>query len=390
MSKSQIDIISELLLQYSAGNYSYQGEISDKVNEYDMIISGINMLGEELEASNVSTEYFSSIFNSVADMVIITDENGFLIDRNISAAQKLGVDNIISPKLHLDDLLFPKRTFESITDTLKSNSIFRKERVLKGVDGIIYGEIAAAKILDRNKNFTGYLVSITDISQEKENEKIILRTIFTTQQNEQKRVADNLHDSLGQELAMAKLMVSNLKNHTGQNEKCLELITTCEEMLDTSISNLRSICYNLMPSVLTRGGLAIALGDMVDKLNKPEDFDVQFDCHPNFGRLDTDLEIVIYRIAQEFISNMIKHSTATKLLIALGIDETENKISLLMKENGQGFDIKMIERVGENRGIQNIQSKTKAFNGDLDINSEVGCGTSIHVKFPIPPFDEKN
>ena len=87
---------------------------------------------------------------------------------------------------------------------------------------------------------------------------------------------------------------------------------------------------------------------------------------------------------------MIKHSTATKLVIALGIDETENKISLLMKENGQGFDIKMIERVGENRGIQNIQSKTKAFNGDLDINSEVGCGTSIHVKFPIPPFDEKN
>ncbi|MEZ4922911.1 MAG: histidine kinase [Crocinitomicaceae bacterium] len=294
MSQKQIDIISELLLQYSAGNYSYQGDISDHVNEFDMIISGINMLGEELEASNVSIEYFSSIFNSVTDLVLITDETGMLLDMNLSAEQSLDLLRSQLHKIHFDTLLKDSGIFDNITQELSLNQkIISIEAILSGKEQEIYGQIFCTKILDRKKNFNGYLISIKDITQEKENEKIILKTIFTAQQNEQKRVADNLHDSLGQELSMTKLMISNLRNYAGQDEKCLDLISTCEEMLDTSIQNLRTICYNLMPSVLIRGGLTNAMSDMVDKLEKQDQFEVNFRCDPKLDRMNSDLEIVI-------------------------------------------------------------------------------------------------
>ncbi|MEZ4922912.1 MAG: ATP-binding protein [Crocinitomicaceae bacterium] len=95
-------------------------------------------------------------------------------------------------------------------------------------------------------------------------------------------------------------------------------------------------------------------------------------------------------MVQEFISNMIKHSSATELTIELNINDNNNTIELLLSENGQGFDIKKLNRLGENRGYENLKSKTKAFNGTLNISSEIGMGTTVKVKFPIIPFDEKN
>jgi PAS domain S-box-containing protein len=390
VSKSQIDIISELLLQYSAGNYSYQGEISDHVNEYDMIISGINMLGEELKETTVSNDFFSSIFNGVTDLIVITDQSGKIIQMNKSAIDSLGIADGNYNLSSFDDLIEGKGVFDMIKEELQTKEEFSTQISFSGETSIKHGETSATKILNRSRKFNGYLITITDITGKIENEKLILKTIFSTQQTEQKRVADNLHDSLGQELSMTKLMISNLRNHATHNEKCLELIATCESMLDTSISNLRSICYNLMPGVLKRGGVSLALRDLAEKLDKQGEFNVVFDCSPSINRMDSDLEIVIFRIAQEFISNMIKHSSADKLTIALGLDEKENKISLLLKENGQGFDLQKSELLRGGRGIQNIQSKTKAFNGELDIKSQIGIGTSLHVKFPIIPHYEED
>jgi PAS domain-containing protein len=90
MEKSQIDEISDLLLSYSAGHYHVKGEVSENFDEIDMIISGINMLGEELRSTNVSKEYFSSIFNAVTDLVMVADENGILLDLNESVGNVLG------------------------------------------------------------------------------------------------------------------------------------------------------------------------------------------------------------------------------------------------------------------------------------------------------------
>ena len=392
MSKKQIDEISNLLLEYSAGNYGFQGKISDSVDELDMIISGINMLGEELESTNVSRDYFSSIFNAVTDLVMIIHENGLITDINKAAEEALGVEASVLGNIQLDDYLLKEKIVSKVKTSLDSGLIaVTLERKLKGAEGnVIHGQFTCSTILDRFGKFQGYLISIKDITEQKENEKVILKTIFTTQQSEQKRVADDLHDSLGQELSMTKLMISNLKNLTESNPKSLELISTCTEILDSSIKHLREICFNLMPSVLTRGGLNMAISDMVRKLEVHDQLQVSFEKNATIDRMDADLEIVMYRIAQEFINNMIKHAEATTLIIELNLEEKENKVSLLLKDNGKGFEMQRLDRIGENRGYQNLQSKVKAFNGELLMESAIGKGTSTFVKFPILPYHEED
>ena len=391
MSQHQIEEISNLLLEYSAGNYAYQGTISEKVDELDMVIAGINMLGEELLSTNVSKDYFSSIFNAVTDLVIIADQSGVLSDCNRSTEEALGFEFTEKTKIELDSLILNEQIFNKIRQALDSGLKFvTLEAKLKGASRTIIGQFTCSSILDRFEKFRGYLISIKDVTDQKENEKLILKTIFSTQQSEQKRVADDLHDSLGQELSMTKLMISNLRKLNQGNEKSLELIATCTDILDNSIKHLREICYNLMPNVLTRGGLNMAISDMVNKLTIQNKLKVEFQKNIEIDRMDEDLEIVMYRIAQEFINNMLKHANASKLEIVLSVEENEQKVSLYLKDNGKGFDMTKLNRIGENRGYQNLQSKVKAFNGELRMHSEPGKGTSTFVKFPLLPYHEEN
>ena len=186
--EEQIAEISNLLLEYSAGNYEYQGDISDQVNELDMIISGINMLGEELLSTNVSKEYFSSIFNAVTDLVLIIGEQGNLLDVNKAAEERLEISRDNLQDLHIDQLVLSP-IFDTIQTELINGSghSFVKEEILQSASNTtIYGLFTCSKIIDRFGVFKGYLISIKDITEQKENEKVILKTIFTTQQREQK------------------------------------------------------------------------------------------------------------------------------------------------------------------------------------------------------------
>lgn len=384
MQKSQIDEISDLLLSYSAGAYHVKGRISDKYDEIDMIISGINMLGEELRSTNVSKEYFSSIFNAVTDLVFVVDEKGSIKDVNQAVSNILNYSH--------DDLLnsnivsFFKEdqagTFNIIKKALlKFGGNFVIESVLQKEGGeVVYGLFSCSKLVDRLGEFSGYLISVKDISAQKENEKLILKTIISTQGAEQRRVADDLHDSLGQELSMAQLMLSNFGRFEVEDKEFYNLLELCNEILDNSISHLREICFGLMPNVLVKGGLELALEELVGKLQASDKIEVDFVCAENFPRLFSELEIVIYRIVQEFINNMIKHSNADGLNIYL--IEQEDQIELTLSENGQGFDMTKLDNIRENRGLSNIRTKVTAYNGSYDINSMPGKGTELWVKFP--------
>ena len=384
MEKSQIDEISDLLLSYSAGHYHVKGEVSEKFDEIDMIISGINMLGEELRSTNVSKEYFSSIFNAVTDLVMVADEKGVLLELNESVGNVLGYEQEELLGSSIFKILNPlnQQIFNNLKKELAKNIknfIFEAE-LIKYNQELVYGLFTCSKIFDRAGNFNGYLISVKDITAQKENEKLILKTIISTQGAEQRRVADDLHDSLGQELSMAQLMLSNFHRFKVEDKEFYNLLELCNDILNTSVVHLRDICFDLMPNVLVKGGLASAVEMLIGKLEKSEKMQIDFVCTEKFPRLLPELEIVIYRIIQEFINNMIKHSIADNLKIHL--IEHEKKVEIKLLENGQGFDLAKLENVGENRGMNNIKTKVLAYNGQYKIKSEALKGTELWLEFP--------
>lgn len=390
MQKSQIDEISNLLLSYSAGDYHVKGEISENFDDIDMIISGINMLGEELLSTNVSKEYFSSIFNAVTDLVIVLNEKGEIQDANLPVVKMSGKTHEQLLGLPLSTLLNnPKsRLFREIKSHLRheENHYVVESELLNKDNEIIYGALTCSKIFDRFDRFSGYLISIKDITAQKENEKLILKTILSTQSAEQRRVADDLHDSLGQELSMAQLMLSNLNRFQVDDQEYYNLLELCNEILETSIRRLREICFDLMPNVLVKGGIELAVETLVGKLQNLDKIKVDFVSTENFPRLFSELEIVIYRIIQEFINNMIKHADAD--LLQINLIEHDKTVEITLAENGIGFDLKKLEKVRENRGLSNIKTKVLAYNGQYELKSEIGKGTELWVEFPKKEKDE--
>jgi len=387
ISRSQLEEISNLLLAYSAGEYHVKGKISANVDELDMIISGINMLGEELQATNVSRDFFLSIFNSVSDFVFIVNDDGKLIDVNKAVCDFFNFDSEAAINQTFSDFVSDSDSgiFKIIQNKLQSKQdIFRKEITLKSSgDKIIYGACTSTIIYDRFGKFNGYLVIIKDITEQKEKENLILRTIISTQQNEQKRVASDLHDAFGQELSMVRLMVANLIQHKQDDKHYLQIAKTCIEMLDNASKHLREICFDIMPSVLIKGGLTEGVKLLVNQLKVQNVIQVDFSYSKNFPRINPDVEIASYRIIQEFVNNMIKHAKAKKLVIKL-LFTKPNEFTIQLIDDGIGFNINQrISDGREHRGLQNIHSKVKAYNGTCMLESSPGKGTQLIIQFPI-------
>lgn len=383
MSTNQYDEISRLLLAYSAGEYDYKGSVSNDVNDLDMIISGINMLGEELLSTNVSRDFFLSIFNTVADLVFVVDKEGAIVDVNRAVEELLGQSQKKLKSQSIELYFDSPSTFMRIKDHLgKEENIYSFEsNLVEAKRRLIIGSFTATKLFDRAGEFNGYLIAVRDITEQKLHEQQIMQTIFSTQQKEQKRVADDLHDSLGQELSMTKLMLTNLQKFGKENPEFMELLTMCQEMLDGSIAHLREVCFDLMPNVLIQGGLSRALEDLVERLDALDKIQVELNIDDDFPRLSIDLEIVVYRMVQEFINNMIKHSSATKLFVNL-YELSAEKFAIELEENGQGFDTAKLSKPRENRGYSNMVSNIKAFGGEYNLESKANVGTKLSVKFP--------
>jgi PAS domain S-box-containing protein len=383
MRKTQIDEISNLLLSYSAGEYHVKGAISEKADEVDMIILGINMLGEELVSSNVSMEYFSSIFNAVTDLIFVLNSDGIIENANNAVIELLKFDEneLIGQALKIVFNEEHESVFDLISDGLKNQNQLNFESQLRTKKNeLVFGMLSCSCIINKFGDFKGYLISIKDITKQKENEKLILKTIINTQESEQSRVANDLHDSLGQELSMAQLMISNFKRFDVPDQEFYNLVELCSEILDGSIHRLREICFDLMPNVLVKGGVELAIDTLVKKLVALDEISIEYFCTEDFPRLDAELETVIYRILQEFVNNMTKHSNATQLKIYLL--EKEDSINFNLIENGQGFDIDILEAINESRGLSNIKTKVLAFSGDYKLTTEIGKGTELWIVFP--------
>lgn len=371
--------LNDVLANFSIGNFDVSMPLSEALDEVDTITAGITMLGEELKATTISRDYFLSIYDSVAEMLFVLDESGTIIDTNVAVEKKLlfRKEDIIG-KTFFETTGNPEKLFKNIFFNLWSdNQSIRIETTFRKITDNAHVPVncSCSAIFDNKKNKSGYLIIASDISERKETEKLILRTIVETQENEQKRVAEDLHDSLGQELSTVQMLISTLKSNKTHQE---ELLDSCLEILGTSITNLRDICFNLMPSALQNYGLFSALEQLVRRLESHSPLKIKLVADDNISIKNKSLEVVLYRIIQEFINNTIKHACAKNIKIELY--HRNNRITLVIQDDGKGFDI---DQVSDGNGLSNMESRAKAYNGDFLLFSTPNKGTKFEVNIPL-------
>ncbi len=216
------------------------------------------------------------------------------------------------------------------------------------------------------------------ISENNRQEKLRFKAVIDSEEKERIRIAKELHDGLGQLLSSAKLNISSLED--GIPEEDEYLLENSLKIIDEAVTEVRNISHNLMPATLMSYGLIEAIGVLVNKINDSKQIGISFNNENFNATLEIETKIALYRITQEVINNMLKHSQAKNIDIRLS--NFENRVSLAIKDNGIGFNTAEIKN-SKGIGWQNIYSRVSILNGEINVNSHLGNGTEIFIEIIV-------
>ena len=204
-------------------------------------------------------------------------------------------------------------------------------------------------------------------------EKIGREALVEGQELERARLAKDIHDGVGPLLTTVKLRMSSLEGNK-------EVIDDIKSKMDDTITEVRRISYNLMPSVLLDFGVGAALKNLVEGIKSPVKISFVNDVKSD-SRLTERINISVYRIAQETLNNALKYADASQIKISL--TEFEDKLSFFISDDGKGFNLEDYQNnKPHSKGLLNVRERVRLLDGELDIYSDME-GTQIEVEIPL-------
>jgi two-component system, NarL family, sensor kinase len=215
---------------------------------------------------------------------------------------------------------------------------------------------------------------------EKDKQLVAVDSMLKGQEEERSRLAKDLHDGLGGLLSGVKFSLSNMKDNLIITPENMAVFERSLDMIDTSIKELRRVAHNMMPEMLTKFGLDEALKEYCNTINATKLITVKYQSHGMETRMEKSTEIIVYRIIQELLNNILKHATANEAMVQL-IRE-EKRLNVVVEDNGKGFEAALPEN-NKGAGLASIRSRVEYLKGQLDIHSEQGKGTLVNIEFNV-------
>lgn len=202
-------------------------------------------------------------------------------------------------------------------------------------------------------------------------EELATIAVFEKEQNERMRIARDMHDSLGQMLAVTKMQITSIPNADTK---------PAADLIDKTIRELRSITHNLIPEELNFG-LVKAISEICEQISSGGKTKAEFTAEANLHsfHFSDSLSISVYRIVQEITGNMLRHAEAG--LIRISLDMRENVFICTISDNGKGMDTLQFSE-SDGIGWRNVQARVRLLNGSMQVESEKGKGTSVEIKIP--------
>ena len=215
---------------------------------------------------------------------------------------------------------------------------------------------------------------------ELEKQLIAYDALLKGQEEERSRMAKDLHDGLGGMLSSVKLTLGAMKGNTILTEDNTRLFSKALDQLDHSINEMRRVAHNMMPEALVKFGLQQAIEDYCNGLREGSTLKFNTQFYGLEKRLDGPTEIIVYRIIQELLNNVMKHAKATEVLVQ--VMRHVNNLNITIEDNGTGFPSDAVDSKN-GAGLVNVQARVDYLKGTLDVQSIAGKGTSIHIDCTI-------
>jgi two-component system sensor histidine kinase DegS len=338
---------------------------------------------------------YKSFVEIAHEGIVFLDKDGIITFHNNAFAKMLGFE-----EESLTGLNFRKLSGEDESDKYRKSTdeIIRGEReryetVLIGDDGLRHNVIVSVtSLLRRDGYFEGMIALVLDITELRENERLLKKQkanlkdlakhFLELHESDRKSIVRELHDCIGQKAALARLRLSKIiQRKSGDDKEHLEEISN---IISDISDDLRDISCGLRPRILDEFGLVPAIEWHLGKFLGESGISHDFSIKGKRKALSPDLSINIYRIFQEMILNILKHSGADRAEICL--EFLPGNIILKVSDNGRGFDVekfKLNETFKSSFGLLNISERVDIMSGQLDINSGEGKGTIITVILPV-------
>ena len=232
-------------------------------------------------------------------------------------------------------------------------------------------------MLGERRDSNKLIITAKNISEQKETQNKILKAIIETEENERTRFAQDIHDSIGQQLSAIKFYIGASADRVEDPGQKTILLKANAALIDVQ-ADMRNICFNIMPKSLEVFGLTKTVEELISKNPLLRGMNVVVDIPPRFPRLPIKQEYALFRIIQEFINNSLKHSQADGMQIEFVA--TKTMVFINLKDNGIGFDLKDLAKKG--MGLNHVRSRLKPYHGNVEINSRPGKGTSFSITIP--------
>jgi signal transduction histidine kinase len=214
-----------------------------------------------------------------------------------------------------------------------------------------------------------------------------LAKVARAQEDERKRVALELHDQTGQSLTVLQLGLARLERdstteHTKKQAASLRTLSV------ETMEAVRNLALDLRPSALDELGLGPALQDYVRDISRRVGIPVEMEAIPVEVRLPPEMEVALFRVVQEGLTNIAKHSQASRSWVSLKIKERE--VEVVVKDNGVGFEVdKVIHYPQRSLGLFGIRERVELMGGTFTVESQPGAGTRLHIVVPLPQTREE-
>lgn len=219
-------------------------------------------------------------------------------------------------------------------------------------------------------------------------QELATSAVLEAEEKERSRIAGDLHDGVGQLMSAARMNLSLVGREIKfENELQKSAFDKAISLVDDSCREVRSVSHNIMPNALLKAGLAVAIRDFIQKIDHRA-LEVNLYTDGMNERLSANVESVLYRVIQECVNNVIKHSGANKLDLSLIRDE--DGLSITVEDNGNGFDTTVISEKDTGIGLKNMQTRISYLKGSIEWDSKPGNGTVVTINIPgnnIEPND---
>jgi PAS domain S-box-containing protein len=351
---------------------------------------------EELEKANKETRLYQkkieALINSSKDLILLKNKDFKYLIAN-KAHEKL-FDIRVSDIIGKTDFDFMPKELAELCRKNDKNALISKDPIESEEpfgDGVYH--VIRQRVIDEKGEIIGIAAIIRDITTHKNTERELTEakerfqtlssSLLKIMEDQQRHIARELHDEIGQQLTVLKINLQNAQQLSNSKEYLTPLNETMA-IVESLVQLVRNLLLELRPSVLDDLGLVPALRMYVKRLEQEAGVVIDFVADSLYHRFPTEIENACFRVAQEALTNAIKHSKAQK--VGIELRQMENKLQLTILDDGIGFDAQSAleqAKMGRSFGLLGIHERIFLTGGTIKIESTPGKGTKIHAYFPL-------